>query len=1014
MKFRVVRALNWLLVFVPAFGLAAVANPVRIDFSYAGYQAGGQTLPAVPAVTSVRPSGKDDTDLLQSAIDHVATLPLDAHGFRGAVLLRPGRFHVAGQLRLNASGVILRGSGSGAAGTTILADGLQRRTLIQAGGSTDPVLGEAVGVTDETVAAGSRLLTVASTSGLSVGDHVVVRRPSTREWISAIGMSGLPGTFANQRLDWQPGSHDLVWDREITRVNVASSQIELDAPITTALEKKYGAGTVAKVQSNPALQHIGIEDLALDSAYDARRPKDEDHAWIAIALNHVEDGWVRRVTARHFVSSAVRADQRARRITVEDCRSESPVAEAGGYRRQEFIVYGQQVLFHRCHSEAGMNDFATGLLAAGPNVFLDCEATGSLGASGAFEGWSSGVLYERVHVPDSHIELLEDQNRAQAAGWTAANSLIWNSAAKSLDVLGPPGSQNYKVESKESLYESELADRKLHLPVSPARAVVAVDAHAPDFHDITVQRPSDPPQHPFSIVNGRFVVDGKVVWGESQNEAWWRGDTSPATAAQSTGASISRFMPGQDGSGMTEILPDFVNRLKQRGTVFYISSPGLWYEHRRDAHNDFHQIDGNVWAPFYEMPWARSGEGTAWDGLSLYDVSRYNPWYFERQREFIKLAGQQGLIVYVNLYNNHDVLEIGPHWMDYAWRPANNVNDTGLPEPPPLKPNNRNDVGNLFFSVDYPPLRKLHHDYIFHVLDNIGDLPNAIVTAAYQFAGPIAFEQFLQDTVAEWENLHNKHIRIALVTGKNTVDAILADPVRSKQIAVVDMRYWEYQPDGTLFAPDAGQNIAFRELISTHFKGYTDTPPPTTPEMVYREVREYRDRYPNIALLPMEEGAGPLPILMGGGASQSSLRGGITMPPLGANAPGIPGAPPRNRTASAAAGNDRRGPSPDAIVDKFVGEYLATDLMKMGPLDGLVEDAHNWVLGGDTTDVILIDARVGSSLKFVKALPHAGYKGMWLDPATGDTKDAGQVSGASGTVTNKPDDRDWLLLLRAA
>jgi hypothetical protein len=506
-------------------------------------------------------------------------------------------------------------------------------------------------------------------------------------------MSGLPGTFANQRLDWQPGSHDLVWDRVITSVNVASSQIELDAPITTALEKKYGAGTVAKVQSNPALQHIGIEDLVLDSAYDATRPKDEDHAWIAIALNHVEDGWVRRVTARHFVSSAVRADQRARRITVQDCRSESPVAEAGGYRRQGFIVYGQQVLFHRCHSEAGMNDFAAGLLAAGPNVFLDCEATGSLGASGAFEGWSSGVLYERVHVPDSHIELLEDQNRAQAAGWTAANSLIWNSEAKSLDVLGPPGSQNYKVESKESLYESELADRNLHLPVSAARAVVAADAYAPDFHDITVQHPADPPQHPFSIVNGRFVVDGKVAWGESQNEAWWRGDTSPATAAQSTGASISRFMPGQDGPGMTEILPDFVIRLKQRGTDFYISSPGLWYEHRRDAHNDFHQIDGKVWAPFYEMPWARSGKGTAWDGLSLYDVSRYNPWYFERQREFIKLAGQQGLIVYVNLYNNHGVLEISPHWMDYAWRPANSVNDTGLPEPPPLKPNNRNDVG---------------------------------------------------------------------------------------------------------------------------------------------------------------------------------------------------------------------------------------------------------------------------------------------------------------------------------
>src|SRR5260370_18068062 len=119
MKLRVIRALNLLLVFVPVFGFAAVANPVRIDFSYAGYQAGGQPLPAVPAVISVRPSGKDDTDLLQSAIDHVVALPLDAHGYRGAVRLRPGRFHVPGQLPPNSSGVILRATGSQAPRTHI-------------------------------------------------------------------------------------------------------------------------------------------------------------------------------------------------------------------------------------------------------------------------------------------------------------------------------------------------------------------------------------------------------------------------------------------------------------------------------------------------------------------------------------------------------------------------------------------------------------------------------------------------------------------------------------------------------------------------------------------------------------------------------------------------------------------------------------------------------------------------------------------------------------------------------
>ena len=985
-------------------------NPVHIDFSYAGYTANQSSIPSIAAVISVAPSGADDTALLQSVIDHAGALSLDGRRFRGAVILRPGVFHVAGQLHLNASGVVLRGWGEGR--TTIVASGSSRRTLIQVGGSAGPELGDAIAVTDEVVAAGSRTLTLASTGGLVAGQNIVVQRPSTREWIAAIGMSGLPGTFANQRLDWQPGSHDLIWDRTIAKVDEAKNQIELDAPLTTALESKYGGGTVSVVgvpgNAQSLVQNIGIENLTLESDYNSMYPKDEEHSWIAIALNHVQDAWVRNVTAKHFVASAVRVDRRARRVTIADCSSEAPVSEIGGYRRQSFVVYGQQVLVVRCHSEQGMNDFAVGLLAAGPNVFYDCEARGSLEPSGSFEGWSSGVLYENVHIPDSSLQLLEDQDRAQAAGWTAANSLVWNSIARTVDVLGPPGGYNYKVESKSSLFLSELAARGLKLEAK-ATAAIAKDEAAPLFREITVTKAIDPPQHPFQIVNGRFVVDGKVVWGESQNEAWWRGDTSPLTAAQSTGSSISRFMPGQDGPGMTEIIPEFVNHLNSRGIKFYISSPGLWYEHRRDAHNDYHQPNGDVWAPFYEMPWARSGQGIAWDGLSLYDVSRYNPWYFQRHRELIKLAGEQGLIVYVNLYNNHNVNEIGPHWMDYAWRPANNINDTGLPEPPPLRPNNRNDVGTQFFSVDYPPLRKLHRDYIFHTLDELGDLPNVIFTAAYQFAGPTAFEQFLQDTIAEWEQLHHRQVKIALVTGKNTVDAIMSDPVRSKQISVIDMRYWEYQPDGSLFAPDAGQNRAFRELISDRFPGYTDTPPPTTPAMVYKQVREYRDKYPNVALLPMEDGAGPVPILMGGGASQSSLRGGLVMPSVAPrNAPGIPGAPPRSRRAE----EPSRGPSPDAILDKFIAQYLSSDLTKMAPEDGLIADgAHNWVLAGSGTDTILIDAREGSSFALAQAMPRSSYRGMWFNPASGETRDAGTISGMAGAVTTKPDSKEWLLLL---
>ncbi len=432
----------------------APANPVPIDFSHAGYQAGG-TLPNVKAVLAVKPSGGDDTALIQGALDRVAARPAGTDGFRGAVLLASGRFQIKGQLRMDKSGVVLRGSG---AGTVLVASGISRRTLLVVGADRDPSL-EAATAVDQDAPAGSTRLHLASLTGLHVGNHIVVRRPSTLDWITAMGMTNLPGTFAAQRLDWHPGSHDLVWDRTIASFDEQSSTVTLDAPITTAIESKYGGGTLSRVNGDTPPNHIGIENLTLDSSFDSTRPKDEDHSWIAILLDHVEDAWVRSVTARHFVASAVRVNLRGRRITVEDGRFEAPVSEEGGYRRQSFLLYGQQVLVYRCHSEDGMNDFASGMLAGGPNVFLDCDATGSLEASGAFEGWSSGVLYEQVHVPGVRLQLLLDFSRAQGAGWTAANSLVWNSIAKSIDVLGPAGAPNFAVTSPKPLYAAELAAR---------------------------------------------------------------------------------------------------------------------------------------------------------------------------------------------------------------------------------------------------------------------------------------------------------------------------------------------------------------------------------------------------------------------------------------------------------------------------------------------------------------------------------------------------------------------------
>ncbi len=976
-------------------------DAVVIDFSYAGYGRGGVRPPEVPAALRVRPTRGDNTALIQAALDRVASMPLDARGLRGAVLLDAGRFRVSGQLRVRASGVVLRGRGASL--TTVVAAGQGRRTLIEVGGDEPPTAGAAVKVTDEKVPAGGRVLTVVSVEGLAAGDRVVVRRPSTKEWIEALGMNKAEGAFADQRLHWTPGSRDLLWDRTVASVDAGAKRVTLDAPITTALERRYGGATLAKVNANTPVSHVGVEGLTLESEFDRSNLRDEEHAWIGVALDNVEDAWVRDVTTRHFAGSAVRVGRRARRVTVERCRNDAPVSEAGGYRRQSFLVEGQQVLVRGCRSEAGTNDFAVGFTAAGPNVFLDCESKGSLGPSGSFESWASGVLYERVRIEGAALRLTKDMARSQGDGWTAANSVAWNCEAQQIETWGPEGATNVVKRAPESLYDTQLSKRMGRKPdregghrpndeVGTRNDELKTKAvPRSSFLLPTSQRPPSRsgfrPAHALDIVNGRFVVDGRVLWGGMLNGAWWKGQVSPAVARQMGGVSVTRFVPGRVGPGLTEDLTKLAARMVEEGTPFFNGGPGLLYERRRDAHIITAQPDANVWAPFYEMPWARSGKGKAWDGLSKYDLTRFNPWYFARTREFAEACEEKGIVYYHSLYNTHNLLETAAHWADFPWRPANNVNDTGLPEPPPLEERNTVHVANQFYDAKDPRRRALHRAFILHTLDVLGDRPNVVLTLGFQFAGPLAFQQFFLDTVAGWQRVHRRRARIALVTSKEIADAILADPVRSKLISVIDTRYWQYRPDGKLWAPEGGRNLAFREMIAEEFKRSGDAPPDTSPSQVYRQVREYRDRFPGKAVVAWHSGAGPLPILMAGGA-QALMR-------------------------NPAAGQSQ-GEQPDRTkLDSFAREHLSRVLMKMSPLDGLLEDpANNWCLADARSDTVLIYSLTGSSLTLARSLRQRAYAGLWFDPRTGETRslDAPPSLG-KGTVINKPTGEDWLLLL---
>lgn len=143
--------------------------------------------------------------------------------------------------------------------------------------------------------------------------------------------------------------------------------------------------------------------------------------------------------------SAVALWESVKNVTVQDCLSLEPRSEIAGYRRHTFFTMGQQTLFLRCWSERGRHDFSVGHCAAGPNAFVACQAHRTHGFSGAIESWASGVLFDNVTIDGADPRLGNRWSRNGGAGWSAANSVIWQSNASEIECFSPPETTNIAV-----------------------------------------------------------------------------------------------------------------------------------------------------------------------------------------------------------------------------------------------------------------------------------------------------------------------------------------------------------------------------------------------------------------------------------------------------------------------------------------------------------------------------------------------------------------------------------------
>lgn len=872
---------------------------IPMDYSTCGYHASETAIPDVANAVYVECSDGDMHDILQKAIDYVSSLKPDKNGRRGAVLLGAGTFNIDKPLRISESGVVLRGSGQDK--TTIVKRGIDRGALLYIEGDMSMSGGDTIAIDGTKTPAGATTLTIASAKGLKTGDRIRIVRPSTREWIESLGCYDFGGDL--DYTGWKPGDIDITWDRTI--VSATGNSITIDAPITTTLDQKYGGGYLITGYNQGEITECGIENMTLVSEHNTWNPKDEDHCWDAIWMDNTRDCWVRRVNFRSFAGSAVNIQKNTSRITVEDCIASEPVSEVGGWRRGVFITRGQQTLIQRCVSRKGIHDFAAGFCAAGPNAFVQCEGEESLGFSGSIGSWAAGLLFDIVNIDGNDIAFKNLEQFQFGTGWNTANSMLWQCTGSTLWCYSPdadnrssahgcwgtltgnaewtssndhvhprslfyaqlekrmgegkaingyilprstnasssPEIEQAQVMARQSLTEPRLT---LEMWLDSIPYTASIDpAGVKDIKNVKLKNnkvAKDIAQAPkFAITNGHITADGRLVTGNRYHIPWWAGRVKDNFVAKGARPAITRFVPGREGLGWTDRIDSVVNYLKAKGFCMLDHNYGLWYDLRRTDHERIRRADGDVWAPFYEQPFSRTGKGTAWDGLSLYDLTKPNLWYWSRLKEFAEKGAKQGLMLFHENYFQHNILEAGAHWVDCPWRTVNNVNGTDFPEPVPFTGDKRIFMAEQFYNVDNPKLRTLHKQYIRQCLENFKDDDNVVQLISEEYTGPLHFTRFWLETIAEWEAETGRHPLIALSCTKDAQDAILADPKLAKVVDIIDIRYWHYNTQG-LWAPPAGKNMAPRQFMRKMKVGKTGF------AEAYKAVKEYRTKYPDKAV----------------------------------------------------------------------------------------------------------------------------------------------------------------------
>ena len=407
-----------------------------MDFSHAGYMGGGVAIPSPPVKITLSPLPGDNTDAIQNAINEVSKMPVK-NGFRGTVLLNPGTYNLERTISINANGVVLRGSGSGANGTVFNMTGRAHNCISVRGAVSSKAIGNPVNFSDAYVPSGTYSFNVTDASQLVAGDTIRIVRPVTDAWVEFMGMDGL--VRSGKRQTWITG--EISVDRMVRKIE--KNKITVDVPLTDNYDAKYlnpPGVSVVKITSSGELSQIGIENFRIVAAAASVTINQGHHR--AFSMSGMVDGWARNIEVFNTVNSI---SVTGKRITVDNVSIIHELPTEGAAKPADLNGSGQQILFNKCFIKGdNLFFFGTGAKVNGPIVVLNSVFRGN-GWIQPHQRWATGLLIDNCEVPEGGIDFMNRGEYGSGHGWTIGWAVAWNSKAKTFLNQLPPGTANWVI-----------------------------------------------------------------------------------------------------------------------------------------------------------------------------------------------------------------------------------------------------------------------------------------------------------------------------------------------------------------------------------------------------------------------------------------------------------------------------------------------------------------------------------------------------------------------------------------